>query len=132
MSQRLVLCFGSAARSLISEHSAGMRASRVLSTAEAKWSEDLGTLGGPNSGAVYINEAGQIAGVSELPPDSATGVPPTHPFLWENGIMRDLGTIGGTQVAHLTGLNERGQVIGQNDYGRRCTKSDRPCLSVEE
>ena len=27
--------------------------------------------------------------------------------------MRDLGTIGGTQVAHLTGLNERGQVIGQ-------------------
>jgi probable HAF family extracellular repeat protein len=37
---------------------------------------DLGTLGGPASGAVAINERGQIAG------DAETADGPDHAFLW--------------------------------------------------
>ncbi len=76
---------------------------------------DLGTLGGPDSVAGLVNEAGQVAGfsyTSYIPDPANGGTPPVHPFLWENGKMRDLGTIGGTQVFQLNALNERGQVVG--------------------
>lgn len=75
---------------------------------------DLGTLGGSDSIAFWVNEVGQVAGISYIDsiPNPLTGLPPMHPFLWQNGKMRDLGTIGGTQVFQLNALNERGQVIG--------------------
>jgi probable HAF family extracellular repeat protein len=75
---------------------------------------NLGTLGGPDSIAFWVNEAGQVAGISYInsTPNPLTGLPTMHPFQWENGKMRDLGTIGGTQVFQLNTLNERGQVVG--------------------
>ena len=70
--------------------------------------QDLGTLGGPFSLAVNLNNQGQVAGVSSI---DASSTPMLPAFLWENGPLTDLGTLGGTFSQPDT-LNNRGQVIG--------------------
>jgi probable HAF family extracellular repeat protein len=79
--------------------------------------QDLDTLGGPDAFAQYVNNNGQVAGVSytSYTPDPNTGLPPLHPFLWQNGTMKDLGNFGGTNDLlgpFIYGLNRRGEVIG--------------------
>lgn len=76
--------------------------------------QDLGTLGGPEAVAILINERGQIAGVANTNFSAASNCAFSriaHPFLWENGGMTDLGTLGGT-CALPYALNNRGQVAG--------------------
>ncbi len=54
---------------------------------------DLGTLGGSFSfsKAVAINEAGQVIGDAHTADYGSF-----HAFVWEGGVMTDLGTLGGT------------------------------------
>ena len=80
---------------------------------------DLGTLGGTDAAALYVNDLGQIVGQSytstSVPPpiQHCTDYPLTlHAFIWENGEMNDLKTLGGT-CAFAYALNNRGQVVGQ-------------------
>ena len=78
---------------------------------------DLGTLGGPDAFATYLNNNGQVTGPSDTSdiPNPITGTPPQDAFLWENGKngnkMKDLGNFGGAQVA-VNGLNSGGEVTG--------------------
>src|SRR5436309_1733969 len=67
---------------------------------------DLGTLGGPVSIAYGINDVGQIIGTS------ATASGTSHAFLWSNGTMADLGSLGSAGPSDGRGINNRGQVVG--------------------
>lgn len=67
---------------------------------------DLGTLGGDNSEAYWINDAGQIVGLADLP-----GSQVHHAFLWQNGKMIDLGASPDWPCSTAFQINSRGQVI---------------------
>jgi probable HAF family extracellular repeat protein len=71
--------------------------------------KDLGTLGGPDSDALLVNNAGQVAGLA-----MTAQLPTVDPFLWENGKMIDLGTLGGT-YGFPNAMNNRGQVVGDSN-----------------
>jgi probable HAF family extracellular repeat protein len=80
---------------------------------------DLGTLGGPDTWAVFINDRGQIAGTSFTSDvvDPNTGTPPVGVFLWQNGRMKDLGNLGGDNgilgaYGIVNAFNNRGEVTG--------------------
>src|SRR6202022_976819 len=59
------------------------------------------------------NDPGQIGGNSDVSTkiDPRIGHVPVHAFLWTNGVMRDLGTLGGG-FSNVFGLNDEGVAAG--------------------
>jgi probable HAF family extracellular repeat protein len=86
---------------------------------------DLGTLpGGDTSLALAINDAGQIAGYSNL-----NNSPNFHAVLWESGKISDLGTLPGGTESWATGINAAGQVVGVSD-SPKATADGRSTVAV--
>ena len=86
----------------------------------------LGTLGGANSSINWngINDAGEAVGMSETTVPDPDGEDlcgfGTHviclPFLWQNGVMSPLPTVGGNN-GQASAINDRGQVAGYAENG---------------
>lgn len=78
---------------------------------------DLGTLeGGYESVSTSVNSRGQVTGFATntvADPNSMIGIGyQTRAFVWHNGAMRDLGTLGSGTDAIASLINEQGQVVG--------------------
>jgi probable HAF family extracellular repeat protein len=80
---------------------------------------DLGTLGGHYSTAYDINNAGQVVGVAQTAsqdPLDPYGEGSYHAFLYSDGVMRDLATMG--FAGHSAqAINNRGQIVGASSTG---------------
>jgi probable HAF family extracellular repeat protein len=102
---------------------------------------DLGTLGGTNSLAWPVNDRGEVAGSSVTSTAdplienfchfNIDGVPEFTDrtclgFVWLRGIMTPLPTLGGNN-GQVFGINNRGQVVGTAENGRR----DANCIAPQ-
>ena len=76
--------------------------------------KDLGTLGGDNSVALWIDNSGDVIGYADIANSpGCTGVGCVHhAFLWKHGEMRDLGSIGSDPCSRAISINSRGQIVG--------------------
>jgi probable HAF family extracellular repeat protein len=74
---------------------------------------DLGSFGGPNSEAKAVNDRGQVVGGSDTTLSCSSCNPIRHAFVWENGKLTDLGTLGGSSEA--VAINARGWIIGWSE-----------------
>jgi probable HAF family extracellular repeat protein len=69
--------------------------------------ESLGSLGG-SSVAYDLNEQGQVVGRASNPTYGYRA------FIWQNGVMSDLGVLPGGGDSRAYGINESGMVVGES------------------
>jgi probable HAF family extracellular repeat protein len=74
----------------------------------------LGTLGGTNSGASGINRWGDLAGGSQ------TAAQLVHAFFYKNGAMRDVGALNGYQTS-ASAINHLDQLVGTSWLNAQAT-----------
>jgi probable HAF family extracellular repeat protein len=91
---------------------------QVLQTKPVLWQgkhiHKLPTLpGDPDGEVLSINDNGQLTGTSGKCIGSADeGL---HAVIWQNGVVTDLGNLGGTTNNHPQYINNRGEVVGYSN-----------------
>ena len=69
---------------------------------------NLGNLGGSfNNAGFAINDIEQVVGASDLAGDQYQ-----HAFIWQNGVISDMGTLSGDVMSAALAINNRGQATG--------------------
>jgi probable HAF family extracellular repeat protein len=74
-----------------------------------------GMFGGTYGIAAWLNERGQVLGTMNLAGDTTW-----HSFLWDKGVVADLGTLGGINTT-AQWLTNDGHVSGKSDVTAICT-----------
>ena len=77
--------------------------------------QDLGTLGGDNGTGLWLTDQGEVVGQADVPkspPGCEGDTCIHHAFLWKQGIMNDLGTVGTDACSRADMMNSRGQIVG--------------------
>jgi probable HAF family extracellular repeat protein len=89
---------------------------------------DLGTIGGNyvEAAAEDVNNLGQVVG--SVSTDWLHGSV-THAFRWQNGVMTDMGTFGGSRSG-ANAINDAGQITGWYSAGRFLWKGGVVTLGV--
>ena len=67
---------------------------------------DLGTFGGSNSAGYGINNSMQVVGWAAATDQT------TRAFLWQNGVMQDLGLLPGGSNSGAWDINSQGEIVG--------------------
>lgn len=78
---------------------------------------ELGTLGGAGASAYGVNDLGMVVGASLTESEAL------HAFVWENGVMTDLGTLEGGDASEAFSVNNSGVIVGRS---RNASGVDRP------
>ncbi len=73
-------------------------------------SQYLPSLGGTVSRARDLNDLGQVVGASDLYLDTNY-----HATIYENGVLRDLGTFNDVGDSEAYAINDVGQIVGSSD-----------------
>ena len=80
---------------------------------------ELGTLGGPYSGAHDINDAGHIVGYASTAKLESKNIFERHGFLYVDGVMRSLGTLDDIPdhpgFKEALAINNAGHIVGQSE-----------------
>jgi probable HAF family extracellular repeat protein len=76
--------------------------------------KQLSTLGGKSCWACAVNDAGLIVGQSNTSgPDPYSAGGPLHACSWSNGVIHDLGTLGGASgTSQATAVSSNGLIAG--------------------
>lgn len=76
---------------------------------------ELGSLGGNVSSAIDVNNSGQIVGISLTgkPFGHGGSAPAQEGFIYQNGVMAGIGTLGG-DVSNAFAINNVGHVVGES------------------
>ena len=71
--------------------------------------------GDPDGAATAVNDKGQVVGISGICQNAVGNQSAAHALLWQNGIVTNLGNLGGTAWNTPMAINNQGQIVGFSD-----------------
>jgi len=77
----------------------------------------LGTLGGPDSVGYGLNASGQVVGWSSVDDcvTALSGTPCRRAYIWQDGVMTELGVLPGDEESFARAINDAGLVVGTSE-----------------